>query len=61
VSEARNYWQGLLTWFTVILIAIVLTLALLFFTIPSSLEYRRIKHYSEITGAIQTGYFTEDI
>src|SRR5262249_53337515 len=32
--------------------------ALVFSTIPTFLEQRRLKRYSEIAGAIQTGYFT---
>ena len=40
------------------LIAALPLLALVFSTIPTFIEQRRIKRYSEITGAIETGYFT---
>ncbi len=45
-------------WLGVALIAAFPLLALVFSTIPSLIEQHRIKRYSEITGAIQTGYFT---
>jgi hypothetical protein len=45
-------------WLDVALIAALPVLALIFHSIPTVIEQRRIKRYSEITGAIQTGYFT---
>ncbi|MBZ5726049.1 MAG: leucine-rich repeat domain-containing protein [Acidobacteriia bacterium] len=50
--------QGIPPWLGVALIAAFPLLALVFSTIPSVIEQRRIKRYSEITGTIQTGYFT---
>jgi len=45
-------------WAGIALIAAFPVLALVFSTIPALIEQRRIKRYSEIKGAIQTGYFT---
>lgn len=45
-------------WLGVVLIASFPLLALVFSTIPSIIERRRIKRYSQMSGALQTGYFT---
>src|SRR5579864_6622753 len=50
--------MGIPPWIGVALIAAFPLLALVFSTIPTFIEQRRIKRYSEITGFIQTGYFT---
>jgi Leucine-rich repeat (LRR) protein len=50
--------MGMPPWLGIALIAAFPLLALVFSTIPTFIEQRRIKRYSEITGAIQTGYFT---
>ncbi len=49
---------GIPRWAGIALIAAFPVLALVFSTIPAFLEQRRIKRYSEITGALETGYFT---
>jgi hypothetical protein len=49
---------GLPPWLGIALIAAFPVFAFIFSTIPTFIEQRRIKRYSEISGAIQTGYFT---
>src|ERR1035437_701240 len=50
--------MGVPPWAGVALVAAFPLLALIFSTVPTFIDQRRIKHYAEITGAIQTGYFT---
>jgi hypothetical protein len=49
---------GVPPWLGIALIAAFPVLALVFSTIPALIDQRRVKRYSEIGGAIQTGYFT---
>lgn len=49
---------GIPPWLGVALVAAFPVLALVFSTIPAFIDQRRVKRYSEIAGAIQTGYFT---
>lgn len=49
---------GVRPWLGLTLIAAVPALALAFSTIPIYIEQRRIMRYSELSGAIRTGYFT---
>jgi len=59
-KNLTNYLHnlGVPLWLGVALIATFPLLALVFSTIPAFIEERRIKRYSQITGALQTGYFT---
>jgi hypothetical protein len=50
--------MGIPPWAGIALVAAFPVMALLFSTIPALIEQRRIRIYSEITGALQTGYFT---
>src|SRR5258706_11446083 len=50
--------MGIPPWGGVALVAAFPLLALIFSTVPSFIDQRRIKRYAEITGAIQTGYST---
>jgi hypothetical protein len=49
---------GISPWGGVAMVAAFPLLALIFSTVPAFLDQRRIKRYAEITGTIQTGYFT---
>jgi conflict system STAND superfamily ATPase len=49
---------GLPPWMGVAIIAAFPVLALVFSTIPRFIEQLHIKRYSEVTGSVQTGYFT---
>lgn len=49
---------GIPRWLGIALIAAFPLLAFICSTIPTFIEQRRIKRYSEIKGTIQTGYFT---
>jgi Leucine Rich repeats (2 copies) len=49
---------GISPWAGIALVAAFPLLAFLCSTVPSFIEQRRIKRYAEITGALQTGYFT---
>jgi Leucine-rich repeat (LRR) protein len=59
-KELIKYFRdvGMPPWLGIALIAAFPLLALVFSTIPAFIQERRIKRYSEIAGAIQTGYFT---
>jgi hypothetical protein len=50
--------MGIPPWGGVALVAAFPLLALIFSTVPAFIDQRRIKRYAEITGAIQTGYFS---
>lgn len=49
---------GIPSWLGVALVAAFPLFAFVFSTMPAFIEQRRIRQYSEITGAIQTGYFS---
>ncbi len=59
-SELKRGLQdmGIPPWGCIYLVAAFPLLALIFSTVPTLIDQRRIKRYAELTGAIQTGYFT---
>ncbi len=50
--------MGIPPWGGIALFAAFPLIALVFSTVPTFIEQRRIKRYAEITGGMQTGYFT---
>jgi predicted Ser/Thr protein kinase len=50
--------KGMPEWSATALIAVFPLLVFVISTLPSLIEQRRIKHYGEISGLVQSGYFT---